>query len=98
MSVAGDGTEDEPGITRANRLRIESAPLHRRQVALVDEKHICRGQQAMQYLCTERLIVVERKRTLIAIGSQKICGFAAHKRRTPATRLVSALPALDLDD
>src|SRR6202041_2437914 len=77
---------------------IESAALHRSQVALVDEKHICSSQQAMQYLCAQRLIVVERKRTLIAIGGQEVSRFAAHKRRTPATRLISGLPALDLND
>ena len=52
----------------------------------------------MQNLSPQRLIVIERERTLIAIGGQKISGFAAHKRRSPAARLIPGLPALDLND
>src|SRR5437773_638516 len=50
-----------------------------------------------QVISAARVIVVESNRSFVAIRREIVSGFAAHKRRTPSSRLVAGSRSLHLD-
>ena len=97
MSVSGYRGVDESRKPRRQRRIVESEPLQRSWLKILDE-HISARQERFEDAPACGVLEVEREALLVAVDAEEVHALAIDEGRTPRPRVVAAGWMLDLDD